>query len=182
MPAIPVRAALAEIWRIAGGAPGALDTVKLTGAETALPSSFAVGTMAQATIAASALAAAEVWRTRTGEAQAVSVDMRHAAVEFRSENYMQVPGVDPRTWDKVAGVYQTGDGRYVRLHTNLPHHRSGMLELLGADRLIYASDFPHEGVDDIMEGLQEFQERQDVSLAVKERILRDNITDLYSLR
>lgn len=132
MPAIPARAALGEIWRLAGGAPGALDTVKLPGTEPALPSSFAVGTMAQATIAASALAAAEIWRSRTGEAQTVSVDMRHAAAEFRSENYLSVPGVDSRTWDKVAGVYQTGDGRYVRLHTNLPHHRSGMLELLGA--------------------------------------------------
>ena len=34
-------------------------------------------------------------------------------------------------WDKIAGVYRTGDGRWVRLHTNFPHHRDGMLKLLG---------------------------------------------------
>jgi CoA-transferase family III len=35
------------------------------------------------------------------------------------------------TWDKIAGVYRTGDDRQVRLHTNFPHHRDGMLKLLG---------------------------------------------------
>lgn len=126
-------AALAEIWALGGGERTALEHIALTGREPVLPSSFAVGTMAQATIAASTLAAAELWRLRTGRRQAASVDMRHAAIEFRSENYMRVPGADPRAWDKVAGVYKTGDGRFVRLHTNLPHHRSGMLTMLGAD-------------------------------------------------
>ena len=32
-------------------------------------------------------------------------------------------------WDRIAGVYRTGDGRHVRLHTNFPHHRDGMLKL-----------------------------------------------------
>ena len=82
-----------------------------------------------------ALAAAEIWRLRTGRSQqTVSVDMRAAAIEFRSERHMRLgdkpPGPD---WDKIAGVYRTGDGRYVRLHTNFPHHREGMLKLLGCD-------------------------------------------------
>ncbi len=133
MTVVSPRTALQEIWSIGGGEVTALEHIVLTGSEPALPSSFAVGTMAQATIAASALAAAEFWRLRTGRRQQVSVDMRHAAVEFRSEHYMRVPGVDPRAWDKVAGVYMTKDGRFVRLHTNLPHHRSGMLAMLGVD-------------------------------------------------
>lgn len=124
--------ALAEIWSLGGGDPSALTRVTLTGAEPALPGSFAVGTMAQATIAASALAAAEVGRLRGGPVQSVGVDMRHAAAEFRSERYMRVPGFEARGWDAIAGVYRTGDGRYVRLHTNFPHHRDGMLALLGA--------------------------------------------------
>jgi hypothetical protein len=33
-------------------------------------------------------------------------------------------------WDKIAGVYRTGDGHWVRLHTNFPHHRDGILNLL----------------------------------------------------
>ena len=43
---------LADLWRFAGQPADALDAVELTGAEPVLPSSFAVGTMAQTTIAA----------------------------------------------------------------------------------------------------------------------------------
>ena len=32
--------------------------------------------------------------------------------------------------DDIAGLYRCGDGRWVRLHTNLPHHCSGLLALL----------------------------------------------------
>jgi crotonobetainyl-CoA:carnitine CoA-transferase CaiB-like acyl-CoA transferase len=123
---------LRALWLAAAGDPAALDAARLTGADPALPSSFRVGTAAQATIAAAGLAAAEIWRRRTGRAQTVSVDMRHAAIEFRSERYMRIDGKPPGpAWDKIAGVYRTGDGRTVRLHTNFPHHRDGMLKLLG---------------------------------------------------
>ena len=122
---------LHDLWTLAGGAPDALSRVTLTGADPALPSSFRVGTAAQVTIAAAALAAAELHRQRSGRAQTVAVDMRHAAVEFRSERYMRIAGKPPASpWDKIAGVYTTGDGRFVRLHTNFPHHRDGLLKLL----------------------------------------------------
>lgn len=126
--------ATAHIWRLGGGALSALDGVALRGREPALPSTFAVGTMAQATIAAATLAAAELWHLRTGRRQLVAVDMRHAAAEFRSERYLDVVGQPERQiWDKVAGVYRTGDGRYVRIHANMPHHRERTLRFLGAD-------------------------------------------------
>ena len=124
---------LSDLWTTAGGAPEALSRVTLSGEEPALASSFRVGAAAQAAIAAAALAAAEIHRQRGGPAQTVAVDMRHAAVEFRSERYMRVAGKPPASpWDKIAGVYTTGDGRYVRLHTNFPHHRDGLLKLLAA--------------------------------------------------
>ncbi len=123
---------LHRLWHAAGGDPAALANVALSNADPVLPSSFRVGTAAQATVAAAGLAAAEVWRLRTGRAQGVSVDMRQAAVEFRSERYMRLDGKPPGpAWDKIAGVYRTGDDRRVRLHTNFPHHRDGMLKLLG---------------------------------------------------
>jgi crotonobetainyl-CoA:carnitine CoA-transferase CaiB-like acyl-CoA transferase len=31
---------------------------------------------------------------------------------------------------QIAGVYRCGDGRWVRLHTNFPHHRDGVLAIL----------------------------------------------------
>src|SRR6266705_6592256 len=129
---VETRAALAQLWQVAGQPTEALSHIRLTGAEPVLPSSFAVGTAAQASIAASALAAAELWRLRCGRRQLVTVDMRHAAIEFRSERYFRVDGKAPaEIWDKIAGTYRCGDGRWVRLHTNFPHHRDGVLKLLG---------------------------------------------------
>jgi crotonobetainyl-CoA:carnitine CoA-transferase CaiB-like acyl-CoA transferase len=126
--------ALVALWRRAGQPEDALQSIELTGAEPALPSSFAVGTAAQASIAAAALAAAELWRLRTGRRQQVGVDMRHAAIEFRSERYLRVNGEPPLDWhNKIAGLYRCGDGRWVRIHSNFPHHRDGVLKLLGCD-------------------------------------------------
>src|SRR6476646_7162946 len=123
---------VAALWRAAGHSEAALDELELSGAEPVLPSSFAIGTAAQATIAAAALAAGELWCLRTGRRQAVSVDMRSAAIEFRSERYLRVGGKPwPEYHDAIAGLYRCGDGRWVRLHTNLPHHRDGTLALLG---------------------------------------------------
>lgn len=125
---------LAGLWRLAGQDDTALKNVDLTGAEPVLPSSFAVGTAAQATIAASALAAGELWRLRTGGRQHVAVNMRAAAIEFRSERYLRVDGKVPAEYhDSIAGLYCCGDGRWVRLHTNLPHHGGGLLKLLGCE-------------------------------------------------
>ncbi len=108
------------LWRDAGFDDAALGDIQLTGAEPVLPSSFAVGTAAQATIAAAALAAAELWRLRTGRRQRVSVDMRRAAIEFRSERYLRVDGKAPDEYhDDIGGLYRCGDGRWARLHTNL---------------------------------------------------------------
>src|SRR5947207_13869879 len=94
---------LASLWSVAAGDPGALARVTLTGAEPALPSSFRVGAAAQTSIAAAALAAASIWRQRTGRVQEVSVDMRAAAVEFRSERHVRLAARPPGpTWDKIA--------------------------------------------------------------------------------
>jgi crotonobetainyl-CoA:carnitine CoA-transferase CaiB-like acyl-CoA transferase len=134
MPALDPADVLVELWRDAELDDEALYDAFLTGAEPVLPSSFAVGTAAQATIGATALAAAELWRLRSGRRQRVRVEMRNAAIEFRSERYLRVDGKDPDDHhDAIAGLYRCGDGRWARLHTNLPHHRDGLLKLLGCD-------------------------------------------------
>lgn len=122
---------LADLWTLGGGEPSALDAATLTGREPILPSSFRVGAASQVTIAAAGLAAAEIWKARSGEAQGISVDMMHAAVECRSERYLRVDDKPPPpAWDAIAGVYKTGDGRFVRLHTNFPHHRDNVCKVL----------------------------------------------------
>lgn len=127
-----VREILSDVWTGAGGAPSALDAVRLTGSEPQLPSSFRVAAAAQAPIAAAGLAAAEIWKARSGEAQNVTVDIRHAVVECRSERYLRVDDKPPPpAWDKIAGVYRVRDNRFVRLHTNFPHHRDAVCKVLG---------------------------------------------------
>jgi crotonobetainyl-CoA:carnitine CoA-transferase CaiB-like acyl-CoA transferase len=125
------REILADLWISAGGEPAALDTVTLSGEEPQLPSSFRVAAAAQASIAAAGLAAAQIWQSRSGQSQGVAVDMRHAVVECRSERYLRVEGKSPPpAWDAIAGVYRTGDRRFVRLHTNFPHHRAAVCKVL----------------------------------------------------
>jgi hypothetical protein len=46
----PPQKVLADLWRAAGQPEAGLDAITLTGAEPALPSSFAVGTVTQATV------------------------------------------------------------------------------------------------------------------------------------
>jgi crotonobetainyl-CoA:carnitine CoA-transferase CaiB-like acyl-CoA transferase len=125
------REILADLWTAAGGDLAALDSVTLTGDEPQLPSSFRVAAAAQTSIAAVALAAAQLWKLRSGQSQDVAVDMRHAVVECRSERYLRVDGKPPPpAWDAIAGVYRTGDQRFVRLHTNFPHHRAAVCQVL----------------------------------------------------
>ena len=124
------REILSDVWTSTGGEPSALDALTLTGEEPQLPSSFRVAAAAQVSIAASALAAAEIWKMRKGQAQEVAVDMRHAVVECRSERYLRVDNKPPPpAWDAIAGVYKVSDG-FVRLHTNFPHHRDAVCKVL----------------------------------------------------
>src|SRR4051794_36193691 len=125
------REILGDVWNSVGGDAAALDAVTLTGEEAQLPSSFRVAAAAQVGVAAAGLAAAEIWKLRSGQSQAVTVDMRHAVVECRSERYLRVDGKPPPpAWDAIAGVYRTRDARFVRLHTNFRHHRDAVCKVL----------------------------------------------------
>src|SRR6185436_8554886 len=122
---------LSDIWTSIGGEASALDALTMTGDEPQLPSSFRVAAAAQVSVSATGLAAAEIWKMRSGQAQDVTVDMRHAVVECRSERYLRVDGKPPPpAWDAIAGIYKTRDCRFVRLHTNFPHHRDAVCKVL----------------------------------------------------
>ncbi|WP_160000148.1 CoA transferase [Roseomonas sp. 18066] len=127
--------ALSALWTGQGLPAEALARIALEGQDPALPSSFAIGSLAAASIGAVALAAAEIHQARGGPAQSIVIDRRDAAIEFRSERYLRLgDGPAPELWDAIAGLYRCGDG-WVRLHTNFPHHRDGILRLL---------DVPHD--------------------------------------
>lgn len=122
--------ALAGLWQLAGLPPEALACAQLAGEEPVYPSSFAVATAAQSTIAAAALAACELGHVRGAARQQVAVDRAHAAAECRG--WFSLDGVEPPIWDPFSGLYRTRDG-WVRIHANFRHHRDGALRLLGLD-------------------------------------------------
>src|SRR5258705_6024933 len=120
-----------DSWTSGGGDASALDALTLTGDEPQLPSSFRVAAAAQVSVAATGLAAAEIWKMRSGEGQDVAVDMRHAVGECRGERFLRVDGKPPPpAWDAIAGIYKTRDNGFVRLHTNFPHHRDAVCKVL----------------------------------------------------
>src|SRR3954466_13500603 len=89
---------LAALWRAAGLAPEALQRIELPGAGPVLPSSFAVADAAQASLAAAALAAAELRHRRGHSRQDVRVERTHAVAE--ACGWFSLDGVTPPTWDK----------------------------------------------------------------------------------
>jgi len=136
MSELPVsgRDALRALWLGAGLPAQALDHIDLPGHEPVLSSSFAVASAAQASLGAAALAAAEIWHLRSGNAQRqrVGLDLQQAALGSRG--YFTVDGKAPPSWDKLSGLYACGGTRdpgWVRVHANFAHHRDGALQLLG---------------------------------------------------
>ncbi len=125
---VPARQVVEALWHGLGLAPEALERLSLAGAEPVLPSSFAVGTAAQAGIAAAALAATEVGRQRNGRVQQVAVDMRAAACECCGA--LRIDGRAPDLWEPLSGLYR-GAGGWLRLHANFAHHRDAALRALG---------------------------------------------------
>lgn len=129
-PPAGARQTVEALLALAGLPPGLSRTLSLSGAEPALPSTFAVGTAAQASIAAAALAACAVGESRGAVRQQVSVAMLDAAIECLG--WFSVDGEVPSLWDPVSGLYRCADG-WVRIHANFRHHREGALELLGLE-------------------------------------------------
>lgn len=108
--------------------------VKFTGADPVLPSNFRIGSVAAATIAASGLAAADLWELRAGRRQDVAMDVRTAAMTMRGGRYVRIVGqAKTPNWDAISGFYRTGDDRWVQLHCNFSHHREGAVALLDCE-------------------------------------------------
>src|SRR5262245_4615294 len=123
--------ALAQLWRWAGCEPFALERARFHGGDPVLPGMFQIATAAQASIAASGLAAAELWKLRTGREQTVAVDAREAAAAYRATRYRRVDvKVGDYPWGPASVYFRAGDGRFIQLHCNFPHHRDRALAVL----------------------------------------------------
>src|ERR1700719_1978224 len=106
--------ALRTILPIAGwGDTQATDVMFVGGADPVLPTPFRIGAAGAATLAASGLAASELWQARTGRQQRVTVDLRQATASLRSGHYMKLGEghLSPKRND-IMGCYRTRDGRW----------------------------------------------------------------------
>ena len=150
--------ALQSIWSLGQMPAQALAYANLIGTDPVLPSSFAIGTAAQTSVAAAALAACELGHARGQLRQQVTVDMTHAAVECYG--WFSIDGRVPDPWEKFSGLYPCADG-WVRIHANFAHHRDGALQLLGL-----SADTAEK--DDVRAALQSWR-AQDFEQAAAER-------------
>lgn len=97
-----------------------------------LPTPFRIATAGAATIAATGLAASDLWSIRTGRRQQVSVDVRQATASLRSGHYMKLgEGELSAARNSIMGVYAARNGRWSYLHCNFPNHRAAALGVLG---------------------------------------------------
>jgi hypothetical protein len=122
-----------HLWDTIGLPSGAVTSLQLPNADDiGLPSSYKIGHLAQASIGISALIAAQIGATRNGTSvPAVTVPLRHAVAEYKSERLYTLNGYrneDP--WGPIGGLHKTADG-HVRIHDSFPNHRDGALRLLG---------------------------------------------------
>jgi crotonobetainyl-CoA:carnitine CoA-transferase CaiB-like acyl-CoA transferase len=125
--------ALRTILPIAGWPEDKLRQVDITGgADPILPTPFRIGAAGAAALAATGLAAADLWELRTGRRQEVGVDLRQAVASLRSGHYMKIDGAAISTErNPVMGVYPAKNGRWSYIHANFPNHRAAAMSVLG---------------------------------------------------
>ena len=132
-------ALLDQILVAAGSAP-AKGAVTFAGADPVFPLPLRVGEAGAAAIAATGIAAAELWRLRTGRTQRVQVDVDAAAAAMRSNQYLRHESTDAEPAPATDGarlshlgnsIFPTGDDRWIYLHRGFAHHRARITSVLG---------------------------------------------------
>ncbi|AOL07219.1 MULTISPECIES: CoA transferase [Burkholderia] len=118
---------LRVFWLAAGGSQAFLELCSFSGAGE-LASAFRVSDLATAAIGAAGTSVAELLHASTGTLPSVRVDRRMASLWFGTSLRPQGWTMPPQ-WDPVAGNYRARD-RWIRLHTNAPHHRLAALSVL----------------------------------------------------
>jgi crotonobetainyl-CoA:carnitine CoA-transferase CaiB-like acyl-CoA transferase len=127
--------ALRTLLPIAGWPEERLSQVEITGgADPVLPTPFRIGAAGAAALAATGIAASDLWELRGGQPQQVSVDLRQAVASLRSGHYLQVNGARVRgERNPVMGMYPAKHGRWSYIHANFPNHRAAALRVLGCE-------------------------------------------------
>lgn len=98
--------------------------------EGTLPSRFSVTKLAASTLGAVGVSISMLVENANlmGRRPSVRVDRRLASLWF-AQSIHPIDWQMPPVWDAIAGDYECCDG-WIKLHTNLPHHRQAALSVL----------------------------------------------------
>ena len=133
--------ALAELLEVRDGPPLAPYEVTIRGGDPFFATPFRVGESTAASLAATGIAANDIWEIRTGRRQSIDVSAREAAASLRTGDYTLRRDPDgvyrgiPMS-DSMAHMFTmtlpwpTRDGRYFLPHLNLPNLAARVLSVL----------------------------------------------------
>ena len=135
MPDAGPKATLASVAKILelGGLPAStLDALEFTGSGPIFPTRYNLVPPGASAIAAAGLAAADLWKLKTGRQQKVRLTAESAAAALRSTRYLKVNGEKPpEDPDNITGFYPLRDGRWMYLHCNFFNLRDANVGVLG---------------------------------------------------
>ena len=131
-PARTAKSSLAELVELARLPAAAADAVEIAEADPVFPTRYRAVTAGAAAMAATGLAAADLWELKTGRRQRVRLSGRAAAAALRSPRYLKINGERPaEDPEKITGFYELKDGRWMYLHCNFFNLRDRNLAILG---------------------------------------------------
>lgn len=123
---------LRKIVALAGLPASAADAVEIEGGDPVWPTRYRVVAPGAAAMAAAGLAAAELWKHKTGRQQKVHVEKHAVAAALRGSRYLRIDGKKPEEDpEKISGFYQLRDGRWMYLHCNFWNLRDANVAVLG---------------------------------------------------
>jgi crotonobetainyl-CoA:carnitine CoA-transferase CaiB-like acyl-CoA transferase len=134
---------LRDVLAVSGHSPGdAGGTIRFEGRDPIISSPWPLATMAGVALMAKAVAMADLWRVRTGEAQDLSVDLRqvlHRLCPFYDKKWELLNGYapgapsDPANPFMPSHMYQTRDGRWMQLLNIYPRTKTAALAFFGTN-------------------------------------------------
>jgi crotonobetainyl-CoA:carnitine CoA-transferase CaiB-like acyl-CoA transferase len=136
--------AFAELMDLRGLPTPAAGEVSITGADPFFKSPHKIGSTVAAVIAASGVAANDLWELRTGRRQTVEVNVAEAAATLHISEYTRSrssdgtfgPAFRSASMEHMRSITQpwpTADGRYFLPHFNLPNLQKRVLGALKCD-------------------------------------------------
>ncbi|QJR02826.1 carnitine dehydratase [Sphingobium yanoikuyae] len=138
------------------GSHDAEGTISFIGKDPVISSPWPLATMAGVSLMAKAVAFAGIWKTRTGEGQDLSVDLRrvlHRLCPFYDKKWEMLNGYAPGTPSDPTNpfmpshMYQTRDGRWIQLLNIYPRTKSAALAMLGCNDSVSAISAAVRGYD-----------------------------------